>query len=153
MTSAAHHIAFNDANDKLIVTVVGTPNYLAIWDVASNGTLSDNFTTVSPPSGGMNPFSLTPIPGKNAMVSADTAVGADVWDLSALSAQSNQTAAGKSASVSIGGQMANCWSTYSQKTGNFYFIDAGASIVTEVNVDQNLKGTVVKVSPSFTRER
>lgn len=149
VASAAHDISFSDANDKLIVTVVGNPGYLAIWDVQQDGSLSQNFTTVNPPAGGMNPFSLTPIPGTNAMISADTAVGVDVWDLSGVSSATtaNQTAPGKSASVSINGQMANCWSSFSNKTGNFYLIDAGASIITEVNIDQNLKGKVVKQYP------
>ena len=143
--SVAHHVAYNDANDKLVVTTVGTPGFLTVWDVSTNGTLSQNFTTVTAPTGGGGPFSLTAVPGTSALVSADTSVGADVWDLSSLTPTLNQTAPGRSASVSFQGQVANCWSTFSSKTGNFYFIDAGASIVTEVNLDQNLKGTVVKV--------
>ena len=146
MASAAHHISFNDANDKLIVTAVSTPGFLAIWDVAADGTLSEDFTTVTPPSGGGNPFSLTPISGTSAMISADTSIGGDVWDLGSLTATTNQTAPGRTAAITIQGQTANCWSTFSTKTGNFYLIDAGGAIVTEVNVDQNLKPTVVKVS-------
>lgn len=145
--SAARDISFNDANDQLIVTVAGTTGQLAVWDVQKDGSLSPNFTTVNPPSGGSGPFSLTPIPGTNAMVSADTAVGADIWDLDSVTASTaaNKTAPGRSASVKIDGQLVNCWSTFSPKTGNFYFTDAGAAVVTEVNVDKNLKATVVKV--------
>ncbi|THH28585.1 hypothetical protein EUX98_g5595 [Antrodiella citrinella] len=147
--SAAHHVAFNDANDQLIATVVGTPGYLAIWDIQQDGSLSPNFTTVNPPSGGGGPFSLTAVPGTNAMVSADTVIGADVWDLDGVTSATtaNQTAPGRSASVAISGQMVTCWSTFSNKTGNFYFVDAGAATVTEVNLSQNLTATVVNQYP------
>jgi hypothetical protein len=37
-----------------------------------------------------------------------------------------------------------CWSSFSNKTGNFYLTDIKTSIVTEVNVNN---GTVVKVRP------
>ncbi|KAH8103010.1 hypothetical protein BXZ70DRAFT_766405 [Cristinia sonorae] len=148
MASAAHQIAFNDVNDKLVVTAVGAPGFLAVWNVTPNGTLSENFSTITPPSGGMNPFSLTAVPGTNALVSADTALGMDLWDLSSLSAANvggNQTASGRSASLAFSGQAANCWSSFSSKTGNFYFIDAGASIITEVNLDKtSMKPSVVK---------
>ncbi|KAH8102998.1 hypothetical protein BXZ70DRAFT_999217 [Cristinia sonorae] len=138
MAVAAHEIAFNDANDKLVVSVVGTPGFLAVWDVAPNGALSKNFTTIAPPPGGMNPFSLTAVHNTNAFVSADPAIGVDFWDLSSLSPASvggNQTASGRSIAVPVNGQRANCWSAFSPQTGNYYLVDAGNSVVTEVKLN------------------
>ncbi|TCD66899.1 hypothetical protein EIP91_000738 [Steccherinum ochraceum] len=153
--SAAHQVAFNDANDKLIVTVAGAPGSIAVFDVSSSGALSQSFTTITPPGAGTNgPFSLTALAGKNAMLSADVNLGLDVFDLSSVSASNvtgatNQTvaASGQSTSLALDGQKATCWSSFSSKTGNFYLSDAGSSVLTEINLDQNLKPTVVKQYP------
>ncbi|KAI0664334.1 hypothetical protein C8Q70DRAFT_1049831 [Cubamyces menziesii] len=60
--------------------------------------------------------------------------GMDVVDLSGK---------GRDAAVTLNGQMATCWSTYSPKTGNYYAIDVGGNVIREVHLDGNLKGSVV----------
>jgi len=47
----------------------------------------------------------------------------------------------------IEGQGATCWVAHSAKTGNFYLTDLDVSMVTEVNVDQNLNSTIVAQYP------
>ncbi|KAI1793083.1 hypothetical protein LXA43DRAFT_279796 [Ganoderma leucocontextum] len=110
-----------------------TPGFIAVWDVQNDGSLSADCNKVAPPQGGALPFSMTLIPGKNAVLSTDPAVGFDVFDLSG----------NNSAAVKIDGQSATCWSSVSKKTGNFYLTDIGTSVVTEVNVDANLKASIV----------
>lgn len=144
----ASHIIFSEDGSKLIASVKGvppTPGFLAVWDVAADGSLSSNFDQVAPAKGGLLPFSMTVIPGMNAILSTDAGVGFDIYDLSTVKANSNDTESSKNSVIPINGQMATCWSSFSEKTGNFYLTDIGTSIVTEVNVDKNLKGTIVKV--------
>lgn len=115
-----------------------TPGFLAVWDVATDGSLSPVFKTITPSQGGLLPFSMTVIEGKNALLATDAGVGFDIFDLS--------TSGGNASSVvPIDGQSATCWSSFSNQTGNFYLTDIGTSMVTEVNVDDNLKGSIVKV--------
>ncbi|THU97700.1 hypothetical protein K435DRAFT_777889 [Dendrothele bispora CBS 962.96] len=122
---------------NVVVSVKGmstsAPGYLAVWDII-NGTLSKDFNTVPAPSGGQTLFGIAPIQGQQALILADPAIGYDIMD---FSGQNRSTA------VQVDGQMAICWITYSSKTGNYYMIDAGASRITEVNVDNNLKGNTV----------
>ncbi|RPD64092.1 hypothetical protein L226DRAFT_552064 [Lentinus tigrinus ALCF2SS1-7] len=118
----ASQIVFNHDESHLIVS-----------DVTADGSLSADFKQVTPPSGGGLPFSLTPIPGKNAFVSTDPALGFSVLDLSGQN---------KSSAFAINGQGATCWSSFSAKTGNFYLTDVGTSTVTEVHVDDNLKASI-----------
>lgn len=141
----ASHIIFSEDGSKLIASVKGvppTPGFLAVWDVAADGSLSSNFDQVAPAKGGLLPFSMTVIPGMNAILSTDAGVGFDIYDLSTVKANSNDTESSKNSVIPINGQMATCWSSFSEKTGNFYLTDIGTSIVTEVNVDKNLKGTI-----------
>lgn len=93
---------------------------------------------------------MTVIPGMNAILSTDAGVGFDIYDFSTVTAGSNNTSSPKNSVVPIQGQGATCWSSFSTKTGNFYLTDIGTSMVTEVNVDQNLKGTIVKQYPQAT---
>jgi hypothetical protein len=150
---SASHILFNADDSQVMASVKGvppTPGFLAVWDVAKDGSLSQTFSSIAPPQGGVNPFGMSLIPGKNAVLAADPAIGFDIID---LSAGGNATAgAGTSSAVNVTGQGAICWTTHSQKTGHFYVIDAGTSIVTEVSVDGNLKANVVKVCMRITDE-
>ncbi|KAM5535867.1 hypothetical protein V8D89_010485 [Ganoderma adspersum] len=133
---SASHVIFSEDGKQLMASVKGvppTPGFIALFDVKDDGSLSADFQKVTPPLGGGLPFSMTLIPGKNAVLSTDPAVGFDVLDLSGNS----------SAAVKIDGQSATCWSSLSKKTGNFYLTDIGTSIVTEVNVDDNLKASIV----------
>lgn len=142
------HVIFSEDGSKLIASVKGvppTPGFLAVWDVAADGSLSQDFTKVSPPAGGLLPFSMTVVEGQNAVLVTDPGVGFDLIDLSASTLSSPNTTSAKDSAIPITGQSATCWSSFSSKTGNFYLTDIGTSIVTEVNVDQNLKGTIVQV--------
>ncbi|KAI0369178.1 hypothetical protein BV20DRAFT_980322 [Pilatotrama ljubarskyi] len=138
---SASHLVFSEDGKQLMASVKGvppTPGIIAVWDVADDGSLSADFNAVSPPSGGLLPFSMTVIPGKNAVLTTDPGVGFDVVDF---------TSGNASSAVKIDGQNATCWSSFSQKTGNFYLTDIGTAIVTEVNVDDNLKASIVKQYP------
>jgi len=138
------HVIFNEDNTQLIASVKGvppTPGILAVWDIAADGSLSADFNAVQPATGGLLPFSMTIIPGKNAILATDAGLGVDIFDFSA--GATNGTAGGKSSTVPITGQGATCWSSFSQQTGNFYVTDIGTAQVTEINVDANLKGSIV----------
>jgi len=141
------HVVFTEDGKQLVASVKGvppTPGFLAVWDMASDGSLSQDFTKVSPGKGGLLPFSMTAIPGTTALLATDAGVGFDIFDLSDVQKASNSS---KTTVVPIDGQSATCWSSFSPKTGNFYLTDIGTSMVTEVNVDKNLKGSIVKQYP------
>ena len=145
------HVVFSEDGTKLIASVKGlppTPGFLAVWDVAEDGSLSENNAVVAPGDGGLLPFSMTVIPGQNALLATDAGVGFDIFDLSNVDANSaaNSTSS-KNTVIPIDGQKATCWSSFSKKTGNFYLTDIGTSVVTEVNVDENLKGSIVNQYP------
>jgi len=134
----ASHVIFSEDGTKLIASVKGvppTPGFLAVWDVAADGTLSQDFQKMTPGTGGLLPFGMVNIPGKNAVLATDPGSGFDIFDLSS---------ANKSSVVPITGQGAVCWAAHSKQTGNFYLTDIATSLVTEVNIDDNLKGTIVK---------
>ena len=91
-----------------------TPGFVASWDVDSKtGALSDKFTASTPAQGGLLPFSMTVIPGKNAILATDAGVGFDIFNF-------QNGAPATSSVVPISGQKATCWSSFSSKTGNFY---------------------------------
>ncbi|KAJ8469805.1 hypothetical protein ONZ51_g8741 [Trametes cubensis] len=139
----ASHIIFSEDGKQLIASVKGvppTPGFLAVWDVNSDGSLSPDFKKIAPAKNGILPFSMTVIPGKNAILATDAGLGFDIFDLKDNS---------KSSAVAIDGQVATCWSSFSKKTGNFYLTDIGTATVTEVHVDNNLKGTIVAQHPQL----
>jgi hypothetical protein len=138
---SASHVIFNEDGSQLIASIKGTPTdpgFLAVWDVAANGSLSQQFRAIAPPKGGALPFGMNLIPGMNAVLATDPASGFDVISLAA-----NGTAA--SSANTVAGEGAVCWTSYSKKTGNYYLTDVTTSLVTEVSVDKNLKAKVVKV--------
>ncbi|THH20763.1 hypothetical protein EW146_g671 [Bondarzewia mesenterica] len=142
------HVIFTEDGKNLVASVKGTPptpGFLAVFAVAADGSLSEKATQIAPQKGGLLPFSMTVIPGKNAILATDAGVGFDIFDFTDITAASSNSS--KSSVVPIDGQGATCWSSFSSKTGNFYLTDVITSIVTEVNVDVNLKGTVVKQYP------
>lgn len=146
------HVIFqeNGNSTQLIAAVKGNstePGFLAIWDVAADGIPSQQYTAVPPPKGGSLMFSLTPIPGTEALLASDAGLGFEIIDLSGPKS-SLATAGSRSTSsaVAIAGEMGICWSQYSKQTGSFYLIDTALSIVNEVRVDENLRGTLLRVS-------
>jgi len=144
---SASHIIFSEDNTQLVASIKGAaqPGYLAVWDVAGDGSLSETFVPVQAAPGGLNPFGMTIIPGQNALLVADPAIGFDIMDLSTVHSQN--TVSPKDSAIAIKGQGAICWSTFSSKTGNYYLIDAGTNIVSEISIDHNLKGNLIKQYP------
>jgi len=141
----ASHVIFSEDGKQLIASVKGTPptaGFLAMWNVQADGSLSENFQKVAPQKGGLLPFSMTVIPGKNAILATDAGLGFDIFDMSNANGGSTKSSANE-----IKGQKATCWSSFSPKTKNFYLTDIGTAMVTEVNVADNLKGTIVKQYP------
>ncbi|CAG7851977.1 SubName: Full=Uncharacterized protein {ECO:0000313/EMBL:CCA66684.1} [Serendipita indica DSM 11827] len=141
-------ILFSADSSKLLATVKGTPpnpGFLAAWSISNDGSLSKDFVSSTPATGGLLPFSATPIKDKNALLVTDPGAGFSVYDLSGLSVEQNKPAS--SSIIPVQGQKAVCWSAFSPKTGNYYLTDIGTSTVTEASVDGNLKGAVVKQYP------
>jgi len=144
---SASHIVFSEDGTKVIVSVKGippTPGFLATWDIAADGSLSAEPVKSTPASGGLLPFSMTVIPGKNAILATDAGVGFDIFNFGGNGTQSRSAS---STVIPISGQKATCWSSFGSKSGNFYLTDIGTSTITEVNVDKDLKGTIVKQYP------
>ncbi|KAI0028783.1 hypothetical protein K488DRAFT_89403 [Vararia minispora EC-137] len=150
------HIIFSEDGSSLFAAVKGNPalgdgarGFIAVWDVADDGSLSTNFTNIPPPAKGNLPFALANIPGTtNALFVPDAAVGVDIFDLSQgpeRAAESNATQA-----VPVKGQGAVCWVAHSTKTGTFFVTDIMTALVTEIAVDGNLAGSVVKQYPTQT---
>jgi hypothetical protein len=139
-------IIFNEDETKLLVSVKGippTPGRISAFDVdPKDGSLSETSVDSTPSQGGVVPFSMTNIPGKNALLNTDAAVGFAVYDFS-----KGADAAATSTIIPIEGQGATCWSNFSNKTGTFFLTDIVTSTVTEVKVDDNLTGSIVKQYP------
>ncbi len=135
-------IQFSEDNTKLFASVKGNPNtavgVLVAWSVGQDYTLSENFTAMAPGPGGVLPFSITVIPGNEALLVADPAVGFEIFDIS------NSTRNASSV-VPVEGQTSICWSVRSPKTGNYYLTDTAGGAMFEVAVDDSLKGSVVQV--------
>ncbi|KAF5382218.1 hypothetical protein D9615_004362 [Tricholomella constricta] len=151
---SASHVVFSEDNRQLIASVKGVPpqpGFLAVWDVRNDGSLSQDFRAIAPARGGLLPFSMTVIPGKNAILATDAGLGFSIFDFAEQAGNGNgnatSVAAGRSSAFAINGQDATCWSSFSPKTNNFYLTDIGTAIVTEINIDNNLKGTIVKQYP------
>lgn len=145
----ASHVLFSADGSRLLASVKGappTPGFLAVWQVAADGALSETPQMIAPPQGGLLPFGMSLVPGKDAVLATDPGAGFDIIDFGAAGKEQNSVAAGNSSVVKVDGQTAVCWSSHSAKTGNFYLTDIGTSLVTEVNVDDSLKASIVKVS-------
>ncbi|KAH9975199.1 hypothetical protein BJV74DRAFT_782101, partial [Russula compacta] len=147
------HIIFSEDQKSLVAAVKGNPDanltgFLASWDVQDDNSLSANFTRIGTPQGGNLPFSLGIIPGKNSFLVTDAAIGVDIFNFAngaqALAANTQNS----SSALAINNQTAVCWNAFSPKTGNFYVSDIGTSLVTEVAVGDDLKGSVVKQYPT-----
>ena len=143
----ASQIIFSEDQQSIIVAVKGTrdgvPGFLASWDINDDGSLSPMYTRIEVPEGGRAPFSLTPIPGRNGILSADFNIGVDVFDFgsgAAMVASSNRTTA-----MSIANQTAVCWSAWSPKTDSFYVTDTVNGIISELAVSQDLTPSMVMV--------
>ncbi|PPQ99262.1 hypothetical protein CVT24_009307 [Panaeolus cyanescens] len=137
-------IIFSDDESKLFASVKGassTPGFVATWDISpADGSLSAQ-PVKSTSANGLEPFGMSPIPKTNALLVADASAGFDVFDFGSSKASSKASSA---STTSISGQGATSRVAFSPKIGNFYLSDPVTSLITELNVDKNLKGTVVK---------
>lgn len=135
-------IIFSPDGESLLVSVKGTPptpGFIATFTVnKSTGSLSDKPVKTTPAAGGVLPFSITPLPKTDAYLVTDPAIGFGIYDFS-----KGPSVAAQSTIYPINNQTANCWSTFSPRTGNSYLIDVGTATVNEVNVDSSLKAKVV----------
>lgn len=136
-------VLFSPDSRKLYAAVKGfdnvtAPGFLAIWNVSSSGALSKNFKALVVPSGGSSPFSITPVPGSDALLLADSGIGYDIIDLSS-----------SKRSVSVPVAPGNCWSAFSQGTGNYYLAAPGGPVITEISIDRALTTKIVKASSLF----
>ncbi|KZV70581.1 hypothetical protein PENSPDRAFT_734595 [Peniophora sp. CONT] len=140
----ASQIAFTKDEKNLIAAVKGTmtaPGFLAVWPLDKHGRPASNFVRVSTPSNAGRPFSLTPVNGADAFLSADFAVGFDIFDFSR--GVDGVSKSPRTVGVPIAGQMAACWSAYSSALDSYYVVDVGTAAITEVKVDKSLKASVV----------
>jgi hypothetical protein len=148
---SASHLIFSEDQNTVFAAVKGNPDvnqtgFIAAWNIQSDGSLSENFTQLNSPNGGGLPFSLANIQGGNgSLFVTDAAVGADIIDLSQGVDAAVQDAK-KSTTVPVDGQGAVFWNAFSSKTGTFFVTDIKTALVTEMSVDGNLAGSVVKVS-------
>ncbi|VDC03899.1 unnamed protein product [Peniophora sp. CBMAI 1063] len=145
-SNTASAISFTEDGSALVVAVKGTlsppsPGFLAAWPVESDGSLAQNPTVIENVDGKGLSFSLTPVPGRNAFVSADFASAVDVFDFSGpladVSAREGTT------SVDIDGELSLCWSTYSAGVDRYYLAAPPSALVVEVELDEKLKPTVI----------
>ncbi|KAJ8489507.1 hypothetical protein ONZ45_g13562 [Pleurotus djamor] len=137
---AVSHILFAETNDALIVSVKGTPptpGGFTVFPFQSDGTLAQAPVQVASAEGGLLPFGMAFLPGKEVILATDAGVGFQIID----------RAGQRKSTVTIDGQLATCWTAFSKSTGNFYLTDVQTATITEVNVDDNLQGSIVKQYP------
>lgn len=152
-------LQFTEDGNWLVAAVKGIPGanssdavqeqgFLAVWQVQEldpcdnldSFSVNLNYNKASLPTGSLLPFSLTPIPGKNAFLGSDAAVGGVIFTMGDDGAVNGST-------IPIADQGANCWSVWSEKTNNYYLTDTNTAMVNEISVDDNLQGTLVKQYP------
>jgi len=145
-SNTASHVLFSADGKRLSIAVKGdkstnVPGYIASWSVAHDGSLSEDFVKVTPGAGGFDPFGMTNIPNKNAILSTDPGFSAGpglvVYDFhhGGLDA-TNQVFA-------IPGQSDTCWAVFSPRTKSAYTSDRTTNLVNEVKVDDKLQVTYV----------
>jgi len=133
-------VLFSSTGDRLIAAVKGTNataddlGYLAVWDVSKDGSLSQNYTKTS---GGNELFSMSLIPGTDAILVSDPNSGFVIYDYSKNKNSANVITG------HITGQTDTCWTIFSQRSGTFFLSDRLAPAVWELAIDEHLHGTVV----------
>jgi hypothetical protein len=148
-SNTAGAIAFTPDEQNIVVAIKGTvsppsPGFLAVWPIEDDGSLAFDPTIVANPSpAGDLAFSLTPIPGHNAFLSADFLSAVDVFDMDG--GVDNASGASGTTSRVIDGGLSLCWSTYSPTLDRFYLASPPQSLVVEVTVDENLQTTIIGV--------
>ncbi|KAF8638263.1 hypothetical protein AX17_002285 [Amanita inopinata Kibby_2008] len=153
--NAASQLRFSPDESQLHVSVKGwdlinTRGFLATYDVnlncPSSAAISSNGNRILTDMVGLRPFGMQMIRGRNAVITADPIAGFDIFDLDK----------GTSHSTHVFNNGATCWVQYNARTGHYYLIDAGSSLVTELSIDitkDQLEGVIerqyFKVPGSF----
>jgi len=76
-------VIFTESDDALVMAVKGyllpepTRGALFLWTIDAKGNMAEDAIVAAAPAPGGFPFSLTPIPGKNAFFSADFSSGVE----------------------------------------------------------------------------
>ncbi|KZP00878.1 hypothetical protein CALVIDRAFT_216268 [Calocera viscosa TUFC12733] len=135
-------ILFSEDGQHLFVSLKGMPPAVngTVFAMAVNrqGVLAQNLTQNM---GGPVPFSMTNIPGRQALFLTEATGGVETFDFS-------HGFSGVNAVVTkLNNTVATCWSSFSQHTGNFYISDAATGIVSEISLSKTLKPTTVKQYP------
>lgn len=115
--------------------------FIAGWDVdLFTGALSQDAVKSSTPSAG-EPFGLTLIDGTDSLLVTDTHVGFDIFNYE------TPLSVAKTTGFVVPGQHAICWVRHSKQTGNYYLADIATGIITEVHIDNELQGSIVRQYP------
>jgi len=145
---SASQVVFSPDEKKLIVLTKGdktTEGVIAIWDINADDSLAETPTIMNI---GKNvyPFSMTPIPGSNAFVSGDAALGYDIFNLDSFQRKDVKLMT----EYPVPGQKGICWSVQSPLTGNYYMTDTFGGKVVEVSISSDLEAKTVTVSSIAT---
>lgn len=130
-------VIFSEDGDQLLVGVKGelqqeVPGFLAVWNVSSDGSLSQTDTRFLAPSNtGEQNFGLTYVNGrKDVYVVAESTQGGIIYDFSnGKGSNPNVT------NFPLPGQQITCWVQFSSKSNSYFMTDFGAQIVWEVAID------------------
>ncbi|KZV70760.1 hypothetical protein PENSPDRAFT_734510 [Peniophora sp. CONT] len=147
-SGTASAISFTQDGSALVVAVKGTlsppsPGFLAAWPIEENGNLAQDPTVIQNSDGKCLSFSLTPVKGTNAFLSADFTSAVDVFDFSG----SDSLADVKATSMDIEGGLSLCWSTWSEGVDRYYLAAPPSGLVVEVELDEELKPTIIANHP------
>jgi len=141
----ASTILFSPDGSKLVIDVKGlsqsgVPGYLAVWNVNSDGSLSQNHQTFPAPThAGQQNFGMTYLHGKEGYVLADGSQGGLVYDFS--KGYGPQATA---KNIMIPGIVITCWASYASKSNTYFITDAGTNIISELSIDNaSLNTTLV----------
>jgi len=144
-SNTAATIAFTEDERNLVITVKGTqtpptPGFLVAWPV-SNGTLAEQATVIPTSGPGNLTFSLTPVPGRNAFISADFTSALNIFDFNVPLDQVSRS--NKTGSYVVGGDMILCWSAYSPTLDRYYLSAPVDSLVVEYDISDDLVPTPI----------
>jgi hypothetical protein len=145
-TGGVSTVLFTRDGSKLVVDVKGVPDtnapgYLAVWDVNSDGSLSQNHQSFPAPTrAGQLNFGMVYLNKKEGFVMADASQGGLVYDFS-----KGYNSRYQARNIKTPGQMITCWASYASKSDTYFFTDAGAAIISEYSINEStLNTTLVK---------
>jgi len=146
-TYSVSAILFSPDGSKLIADAKGVvqsnaPGFMAVWDVESNGSLSQSHETILPPTKiGQQNFGMVYLEGlKDGYFVTEANKGGLLYDFS----KGYTTAKVTMKEVIIPNQLLTCWLSYSSKSDSYFLSDSGTEIVNEFKVNKaTLNSTLV----------